>query len=74
MGQNRETEPIRKDQFAKAGAMRPARAVIVLIAASISAVPATLAEDAAPANTLIDLQRQFGACMGGESLGPPVRG
>jgi hypothetical protein len=48
--------------------MRPARAMIVLIAASISAAPA---EDAAPANTLIDLQRQFGACMGGQSLGPP---
>ena len=71
MGQNRETEPIRKDQFAKAGAMRPARAVIALLAASISAVPATLSEDAAPANTLIDLQRQFGACMSGQSLGPP---
>ena len=51
--------------------MRPARAVIALLAASISAVPATLAEDAAPANTLIDLQRQFGACMGGQPLGTP---
>jgi hypothetical protein len=29
-----------------------------------------LAEGASPANTLVDLQRQFGACMAGKSAGP----
>ena len=29
-----------------------------------------LADDAAPANTLVDLQRQFGACMAGKAPGP----
>ena len=43
-----------------------AGATIALAAASILPV---LAEDAAPANTLMDLQRQFAACMAGKSLG-----
>jgi hypothetical protein len=29
-----------------------------------------LAQDGPPANTLVDLQRQFGACMAGKALGP----
>jgi hypothetical protein len=29
-----------------------------------------LPQDASPANTLVDLQRQFGACMAGKALGP----
>jgi hypothetical protein len=29
-----------------------------------------LAQGAAPANTLVELQRQLGACMAGKSLGP----
>ena len=45
-------------------------AIIALLAASACAA-STLAEDAAPANTLAELQRQFGACMGGKPLGPP---
>ena len=44
------------------------RATIVLVAASI--LPRPRATDAAPANTLMDLQRQFAACMAGKSLGP----
>jgi hypothetical protein len=50
--------------------MISARAMIALVAASICGVPVALAQDAAPANTLVDLQRQFGACMAGKSLGP----
>jgi hypothetical protein len=46
-------------------------AIIALVAASACAAPAALADDAARANTLVDLQRQFGACMGGKPLGPP---
>ena len=50
--------------------MTGVRAMIALVATSICAVAAALAQDAAPANTLMDLQRQFGACMGGKPLGP----
>jgi hypothetical protein len=52
------------------------RPIIVLLAALACAVHIALAEDAAPAqdaapaNTLVQLQRQFSACMGGKSLGP----
>ena len=55
--------------------MRDARAMIALAAVFACATrmfaedPA-LAEDAAPANTLADLQRQFTACMKGTSTGP----
>ena len=45
-------------------------AIVALLAASACG-PAGLAEDAAPANTLAELQRQFGACMAGKPLGPP---
>ena len=44
--------------------------MIALVATSICAVAPALAQDAAPANTLMDLQRQFSACMGGKRLGP----
>ena len=47
--------------------MRSARATLAL-AASIAPV---IAGDAAPANTLVELQRQFGACVGGRPLGTP---
>ncbi len=45
-------------------------AMIALIAASISGAAPALAQEAAPANTLMDLQRQFMACMAGKPLGP----
>jgi hypothetical protein len=56
--------------------MRDARATVALAAALAYAArvalawDAALAEGAAPANTLVELQRQFGSCMGGKSLGP----
>ena len=50
--------------------MRYARAMIVSAAALACAGRVGLAEEAAPANTLVELQRQFGACMAGKSLGP----
>ncbi len=46
------------------------RATIVLAAMLASGGPAALAQGTAPANTLVELQRQFGACMAGKSLGP----
>jgi hypothetical protein len=46
------------------------RRMIGLVVASICAVPPALAEDTAPANTLMDLRRQFSACMGDKPLGP----
>lgn len=52
------------------GSMRDTRAMIALAAAFACAAPAALAEEAAPANTLVDLQRQFGACMAGKAPGP----
>lgn len=51
--------------------MTGARAMIVWVASLVSAAPAALADAAAPANTLMDLQRQFAACMAGKPLGPP---
>jgi hypothetical protein len=45
------------------------RAMMVLAAVACAGRVA-LAEDAAPANTLVELQHQFGACMTGKSLGP----
>jgi hypothetical protein len=50
--------------------MKDAWAMIALAAALACVAPAALAEDAAPANTLADLQRQFSACMKGKSTGP----
>jgi hypothetical protein len=46
------------------------RAMMVLAAAFACGGRVALAEDAAPANTLVELQRQLGACMAGKSLGP----
>lgn len=51
--------------------MTCARTLFALTAASICGASIALAQDTAPANTLMDLQRQFGACMGDKSLGPP---
>ncbi|HEY3622227.1 MAG TPA: hypothetical protein VGL12_07480 [Roseiarcus sp.] len=50
--------------------MTRALGVIALVAASACAARVALAQDAAPANTLVQLQRQLGACMAGKSLGP----
>lgn len=44
--------------------------MMALAAASICGVPAALAQDSAPADTLLDLRRQFAACMSGKPLGP----
>jgi hypothetical protein len=46
------------------------RTTIALVPAFACAAPVALAQDTAPANTLMELQRQFGACMGAKSLGP----
>ena len=43
---------------------------VIALAASACAAPAALAQDAAQANTLVQLQRQLGACMAGKALGP----
>jgi hypothetical protein len=40
------------------------------LAALSCAVRVALAQSPTPANTLVELQRQFGACMAGKSLGP----
>ena len=50
--------------------MTLARAMIALVAALACAAPLALAQDTAPANTLVELQRQLGACMGDKSFGP----
>jgi hypothetical protein len=50
--------------------MTGAGAMIALVAALACAAHVALAQGTAPANTLIELQRQFGACMGGKSFGP----
>jgi hypothetical protein len=42
---------------------------MIALAAAATSASVSLAEDAAPANTLVDLQRQLGACMAGKSLG-----
>jgi hypothetical protein len=50
--------------------MRKAGAMIALAAAVAGVAPVARAEEAAPANTLVDLQRQFAACMKGKPAGP----
>ena len=50
--------------------MTPARAMIALVAAFACGAPLALAQDTAPANTLVELQQQLGACMGDKSFGP----
>jgi hypothetical protein len=49
--------------------MMGVRATIGLAVALAFAAP-VLAQEAPPANTLVDLQRQFGACVQGKSTGP----
>jgi hypothetical protein len=51
--------------------MKDALAMITLAAALACADSAALAQDAAPANTLADLQHQFSACMKDKAGGPP---
>jgi hypothetical protein len=50
--------------------MTGARALIVLAAAPTCAFSVALAQDAAPANTLVELRRQFGGCLAKTQLGP----
>ena len=50
--------------------MTGARAIFALAATLAWAAPAALAEDAAPANTLMELRRQFGGCLARNPLGP----
>jgi hypothetical protein len=40
------------------------------VAAQACALFPALAQDAPPANTLMDMRKQFGACMAGKPLGP----
>jgi hypothetical protein len=47
-----------------------ARAMIMLAAVLASGACGAVAQSAAPANTLVELQRQLGACLAGKSLGP----
>jgi hypothetical protein len=47
-----------------------ALAAVFACASRMFAEDPALAEEAAPANTLVDLQRQFGVCMSGKSGGP----
>jgi hypothetical protein len=44
--------------------------MIALVAASTCAVPMARSQEAAPANTLVELRRQFGGCLAGKPLGP----
>jgi hypothetical protein len=52
------------------GSMRDVWAIIALAAAFACTGRVAFAEETAPANTLVDLQRQFGACMKGKPAGP----
>ena len=55
--------------MAKRNSTTGARAMVAFFATFAYATPIALAEQA-PANTLVDLQRQFGACMAGKAPGP----
>ena len=55
---------------AKRSSMTGARALIVLAATPMCAFSVALAQDAAPANTLVELRRQFGGCLATKPLGP----
>jgi hypothetical protein len=50
--------------------MKNAWATVALAATWACAASVAHADDAAPANTLVDLQRQFGACMKDTTVGP----
>jgi hypothetical protein len=53
------------------GPVRPAAAAsALLVAASTCALPQALPQETPPANTLMDMRRQFGECMAGKPLGP----
>src|ERR1700684_2820478 len=56
--------------ISKRGSMVGVRATMALAAVVACAGRIALAEDAAPANTLVELQHQLRACMAGKSLGP----
>ena len=56
--------------MAKRGPMRRAGAMIALAAALACGARVALAQGSAPANTLVELQRQFSACMAGKPAGP----
>ena len=60
----------RQMSTAKRGSVIGVRVIIVLAAALACDAPLALAQGTAPANTLVDLQRQVGACIGGQSFGP----
>jgi hypothetical protein len=45
--------------------------LIALLAASTCALSVALAQDAPPANTLMELRQQFGGCLATKPLGPP---
>jgi hypothetical protein len=42
----------------------------VLLVAAWGALPVAVAQETRPANTLMDMRRQFGECMTGKPLGP----
>jgi hypothetical protein len=50
--------------------MTGVRAIIALAAAWPCVGANALAQGAPPANTLVELQRQVGTCLGGQSFGP----
>jgi hypothetical protein len=50
--------------------MRGAWTMIAFAAASACSARVALAQETAPANTLMDLRRQFGGCVAKEPLGP----
>jgi hypothetical protein len=43
---------------------------VLLAAPPTCALRVALAQEAPPANTLMDMRRQFGACMAGKPIGP----
>ena len=49
---------------------RRAVACALSVAASTCALPLAIAQETPPANTLMDMRRQFGACMSGRPIGP----
>jgi hypothetical protein len=49
---------------------RTAVAFALSVAASTCALTLALAQETPPANTLMDMRRQFGECMAGKPLGP----
>ncbi len=54
----------------KRNSMIRVRSMMMRAAVLASGACAAAAEGAAPANTLVELQHQLGACMAGKSLGP----